>query len=360
MRRVPQVLPSLLRRRYEARQQAQAERLTLLVADNNSGYFLVTLRSKGGYDASILKGHLSKPYTAKVTRGGKSASLGYFATAEEAALCVARSPEGRKAGSETGGRKAANQKAAGQKAAGQKAWHNLRGSLCKMLTGKHTWCPPVSLPALGSFASEGEAQAHFEQQFASWMTWDNYGKHLRRALPDTVWQIGHWIPVSAYDAQIEEDRRRCFAPANVRPQCAKDNNDSGCRMPTDEWLSAHKQLWPAAWGDQLPVVAEKRSRKRPRTVSPSTAAAPATDPAAAPAAAQAGTSSNAGVGAARAAAARVAASDPTAAARPPRGTPLRVTTPQDWRLFDPTLVKADTTFPASWFRVHETTPMTGE
>ena len=116
-------------------------------------------------------------------------------------------------------------------------------------------------------------------------------------------------------------------------------------------MSSHKQLWPATWGDQLPVVADERSRKRPRTVSPSTAAAPAADRAAAPAAAQAGTSSNAGVGAARAAAARVAASDPTAAARPPRGTPLRVTTPQDGSLFDPALVEADTTFPASWFRV---------
>ena len=28
-------------------------------------------------------------------RGGKTVSLGYFATAEEAALCIARTPEGR-------------------------------------------------------------------------------------------------------------------------------------------------------------------------------------------------------------------------------------------------------------------------
>jgi len=33
-----------------------------------------------------------KPYGAQVRRGGKIANLGYFATAEEAALCVARSP----------------------------------------------------------------------------------------------------------------------------------------------------------------------------------------------------------------------------------------------------------------------------
>ena len=38
-----------------------------------------------------------KPYRTEVRRGGKMVSLGCFATAEEAALCVARSPEGRKA-----------------------------------------------------------------------------------------------------------------------------------------------------------------------------------------------------------------------------------------------------------------------
>ena len=74
-------------RSEEARQQAQAERLTLVVADNKTGYFGVNL-DKPGYP---------KPYKAEVRRGGKQVSLGYFATAEEAALCVARSPEGQAA-----------------------------------------------------------------------------------------------------------------------------------------------------------------------------------------------------------------------------------------------------------------------
>ena len=38
-----------------------------------------------------------KPYQAQVWRGGKMAHLGSFATAEEAALCFARSPEGQAA-----------------------------------------------------------------------------------------------------------------------------------------------------------------------------------------------------------------------------------------------------------------------
>ena len=71
----------------EARQQARAEGLTLLKADNKAGYFGVYLTSLAS----------PKPYQARVRRGGKMVSLGYFATAEEAALCVAQSPEGRAA-----------------------------------------------------------------------------------------------------------------------------------------------------------------------------------------------------------------------------------------------------------------------
>ena len=68
-----------------ARQQAQAEKLTLLVADNKSGYLNVQLGKPGQ----------PKPYQARAKRGGKDVRLGSFPTAEEAALCVARSPEGR-------------------------------------------------------------------------------------------------------------------------------------------------------------------------------------------------------------------------------------------------------------------------
>eukprot|EP00964_Phaeocystis_antarctica_P084512 scaffold53237_cov64-Phaeocystis_antarctica.AAC.2 len=71
----------------EARQQARAEGLMLCVADNTTGYFGVYLTKPGQ----------PKPYQARVSRGGKLVSLGSFVTAEEAALCVARSPEGQAA-----------------------------------------------------------------------------------------------------------------------------------------------------------------------------------------------------------------------------------------------------------------------
>eukprot|EP00964_Phaeocystis_antarctica_P029739 scaffold16773_cov31-Phaeocystis_antarctica.AAC.1 len=70
----------------EVRQQAQAEALTLLVANNKTGYFSVY-----HYPGR------SKPYQAQVWRSNMNVHLGSFATVEEAALCVARSPEGQAA-----------------------------------------------------------------------------------------------------------------------------------------------------------------------------------------------------------------------------------------------------------------------
>ena len=73
----------------EAVQQAAAEGLTLLRSEcTSTGFKGVTFfsgRSKSSYK--------SKPYQAQVQRGGKTVHLGRFATAEEAALCYAWSPE---------------------------------------------------------------------------------------------------------------------------------------------------------------------------------------------------------------------------------------------------------------------------
>ena len=51
------------------RLQAEAEGLTLLVAHNKAGYYGVYLKSLGK----------SKPYEARVSRGGKVVHLGCFA-----------------------------------------------------------------------------------------------------------------------------------------------------------------------------------------------------------------------------------------------------------------------------------------
>ena len=75
-------------RSKEARQQAKVEGLMLVAAENKTGFF-------GVYISKL--GLAPKPYQARVWRGRKIVTLGSFATAEEAALCVARSPEGQAA-----------------------------------------------------------------------------------------------------------------------------------------------------------------------------------------------------------------------------------------------------------------------
>jgi len=59
-----------------ALRQAEAEGLTLQPSDNAAGYRNVFKDSR----------QAAKPFQAAVRRAGKSVNLGYFATAEEAAL----------------------------------------------------------------------------------------------------------------------------------------------------------------------------------------------------------------------------------------------------------------------------------
>ena len=54
-------------------------------------------KTGSSFGVSLDQRGLSKPYKARVRRGGKMVGLGSFATTEEAALCVARTPEGRAA-----------------------------------------------------------------------------------------------------------------------------------------------------------------------------------------------------------------------------------------------------------------------
>ena len=63
--------------------QAKAEGLTLQPSDNSVGYRGVYLHSS----------NKANPFQAKLWRVGKCVYLGAFATAEEAALAYARTPE---------------------------------------------------------------------------------------------------------------------------------------------------------------------------------------------------------------------------------------------------------------------------
>ena len=48
-----------------------------------------------GFGVTLANPGQPKPYRTRVRRGGKMVGLGYFATADEAARCVALSPEGQ-------------------------------------------------------------------------------------------------------------------------------------------------------------------------------------------------------------------------------------------------------------------------
>jgi len=71
----------------EALRQAEAEGLTLLRSES----------SNTGYRGVGFTSGRAKPYHARVWRGGENVSLGFFTTAEEAALAFARTPEAQAA-----------------------------------------------------------------------------------------------------------------------------------------------------------------------------------------------------------------------------------------------------------------------
>ena len=71
----------------EALRLAEAEGLTLVRSES----------SRTGYKGVSFKSGKPKPYHAEVRRGGKPVTLGYFATAEEAALIYARALEEERA-----------------------------------------------------------------------------------------------------------------------------------------------------------------------------------------------------------------------------------------------------------------------
>ena len=76
-------------RAVAARRQAEAEGLTLQRSDNEAGYRGVSYI----IHRTARKSCTVCPFKARVRRGGKQVSLGYFETAEDAALAYARTPE---------------------------------------------------------------------------------------------------------------------------------------------------------------------------------------------------------------------------------------------------------------------------
>ena len=97
------VEPRMEERRQDGRCRPEYDKRTRVVPrDDDTMEGVTLLRSyretlTGFRNVGFNVGARTKPYSAHVSRGGKQVNLGFFDTAEEAALCFARSPEGRAA-----------------------------------------------------------------------------------------------------------------------------------------------------------------------------------------------------------------------------------------------------------------------
>jgi len=88
---------------YEAPYEPPMTAEEALAAAEREGLTLPRAVSQTGYrGVSHVTGKKARPYQAWICREGKVERLGRFATPEEAALCRARTPEGKKAASAAG------------------------------------------------------------------------------------------------------------------------------------------------------------------------------------------------------------------------------------------------------------------
>ncbi len=79
-----------------------------------------------------------------------------------------------------------------------------------------------------------ELKTHIENQFESWMTWDNRGKYCETSWKDDdqstwTWQIDHIVPQSTfyYISMEDEGFKKCWCLSNLRPLSAKQNHADG-------------------------------------------------------------------------------------------------------------------------------------
>lgn len=124
----------------------------------------------------------------------------------------------------------------------------LSQALSRMVAGKHQ--NPVSLPSLGVFVDNSDAQAHFVSTFEPWMTMENQGEYRSGDDYNVKWNIGHRLPRSIFDSANIEDVRRCWSRENLFAQCARANVENWKLLThTDAELLALQALWPTAAKD---------------------------------------------------------------------------------------------------------------
>jgi hypothetical protein len=81
-----------------------------------------------------------------------------------------------------------------------------------------------------------ELKEHLENQFETWMTWENQGKYNAATWKDDdittwTWQLDHIIPQAnlPYTSMEDDNFKKCWALSNLRPLSAKQNVIDGNR-----------------------------------------------------------------------------------------------------------------------------------
>ena len=155
---------------------------------------------------------------------------------------------------------------ASKKRSDARIMHKLGTSLRDMFRGKHL--NPVTLPMLGSFRDNEDAEAHFRDLFEPWMSKENHGKHVAGNGYNVVWNIGHRLPTRIFDEQSTEDLKKCWDRRNLFPQCAKENLEHNDTLKlSDDQLLQLRPLWPAAAMDDLEVLKKLFTRTYVRRLS---------------------------------------------------------------------------------------------
>ncbi len=83
--------------------------------------------------------------------------------------------------------------------------------------------------------NSNDIKIYLENQFESWMTWNNQGKYNPKTWKDEdpttwTWQLDHIIPQSdlPYTSMEDDNFKKCWAFSNLRPLSSKQNQLDGC------------------------------------------------------------------------------------------------------------------------------------
>ena len=133
---------------------------------------------------------------------------------------------------------------------GKKLMKLMLNKLSDVLSGRRTDYS-TTLSQYVEFTDKDDAINHFTSFFPddSGWTMENYG---------VEWEIDHSIPRKWYDHDDDDDVRRSWKKANLRPMAPKENNKKRIEIPDDATLHAiGKDCWPKSWNG-VPPTAEER------------------------------------------------------------------------------------------------------